>query len=60
LIYPHLQKKLTENSAVPEWLRVKAREFVAEFNSLLPVRAKAPPSAWRNRETVNQNSAIPT
>jgi hypothetical protein len=33
-------KKLTENSAVPEGLRVKAREFVTEFNALLPVRGK--------------------
>jgi hypothetical protein len=33
-------KKLAENSAVPETLRVKAREFGEEFNSLLPVRGK--------------------
>lgn len=33
-------KKLAENSAVPEGLRVKAREFVAEFNSLLQYRGK--------------------
>ena len=33
-------KKLSGNSAVPEGLRVKAGEFVAEFNSLLPARGK--------------------
>jgi hypothetical protein len=27
-------KKLTENSAVPEELRARAREFVMEFNTL--------------------------
>lgn len=32
--------KLADNSAVSEQLRVKAREFVTEFNSLLPVRGK--------------------
>jgi hypothetical protein len=32
--------KLSQNSAVPEELRGKAREFLAEFNSLLPVRGK--------------------
>jgi hypothetical protein len=34
-------QKLTENSAVPEELRVQARQFVEQFNSLLPVRGKA-------------------
>ncbi len=33
-------KKLTENAAVPDELRVKARQFAEEFNSLLPVRGK--------------------
>jgi hypothetical protein len=33
-------RKLTENAAVPEELRVKAHEFEEEFNSLLPVRGK--------------------
>ena len=32
--------KLAEHSAVPEELRVKARRFVLEFNSLLPVRGQ--------------------
>ena len=32
--------KLAENSVVPEQLRVKARESVQEFNSLLPYRGK--------------------
>lgn len=36
-------KKLDENSAVPEGLRLKAHEFVAEFNSFLQFRGKAPP-----------------
>lgn len=33
-------QKLTENSAVPEHLRVKARQLVEEFNLLLPHRGK--------------------
>jgi hypothetical protein len=33
-------KKLSENSAAPESLRVKASEFVAEFDELLPTRGK--------------------
>ena len=33
-------KKLTENPAVPEELRGKARQFEEEFNSLLPVRVE--------------------
>jgi hypothetical protein len=33
-------KKLAENSAVPETLRVKAREFGEEFDSLSPHRGK--------------------
>ena len=33
--------KIAENPAFPEELRVKAREFVQEFNSLLPYRGKA-------------------
>jgi len=33
-------KKLAENSALPEHLRVKARELVEEFNVLLPHRGK--------------------
>jgi hypothetical protein len=33
-------RKLAENSAVPEGLHVKAREFVTEFDSLLPVRGE--------------------
>jgi len=33
-------KKLTDNSAVPETLRVQARQFVAEFNSVAPYRGK--------------------
>ena len=33
-------KKLGENSAVPEELRVKARHFVQEFNLLEPYRGK--------------------
>ena len=33
-------KKLGENSAVPEELRVKARHFVEEFDSLEPYRGK--------------------
>ena len=32
--------KLAENPAVPEELRVKARQFVLEFNSLVPARGK--------------------
>ena len=32
--------KLAEDPAVPQELRVKAREFVLEFNSLVPVRGK--------------------
>ena len=32
--------KLAENPVVPENLRVRAREFVLEFNSLVPVRGK--------------------
>ena len=37
-------KKLAENSIVPDDLRAEAREFVEEFDSLLPVRGKANPS----------------
>lgn len=33
-------KKLGENAAVPEELRVQARRLVEEFNSLLPYRGK--------------------
>ena len=33
-------QKLTENSDVPEHLRLKAAEFVMEFNTLLPARGK--------------------
>ena len=33
-------KKLAENSAVPEALRVQARKFVEEFDSLSPYRGK--------------------
>ena len=33
-------KKLTENSAVPEELRVRAREFVTEFDTLLQAGGK--------------------
>jgi len=33
-------KKLTESSAVPEGLRVQARQFVKEFDSLVPFRGK--------------------
>ena len=33
-------QKRAENSAVPEELRVQARRFVEEFNSLLPYRGK--------------------
>ncbi len=35
-----IYKKLAENSAVPEELRVKAREFGEEFDSLSPYRGK--------------------
>lgn len=33
-------KKLTDNSAVSETLRVQARQLVAEFDSLAPYRGK--------------------
>lgn len=33
-------QKLVDNSAVPEGLRVQARDLEGEFNSLLPVRGK--------------------
>jgi len=33
-------KKLAEDSVVPDELRVKARQFVEEFNSLLPARGE--------------------
>ena len=33
-------EKLSENSAVPEHLRVRAHEFVVEFNTLLQARGK--------------------
>ena len=33
-------KKLADNSVLPEELRVQARQFVAEFNFLLPFRGK--------------------
>ena len=33
-------KKLAENVAIPEELRVRARQFVEEFDSLLPHRGK--------------------
>jgi hypothetical protein len=33
-------KKLAESPAFPENLRVRAHEFVLEFNSLVPVRGK--------------------
>ena len=33
-------QKLAENSAVPGELRVKARQFVEEFDSLSPYRGK--------------------
>jgi len=33
-------KKLSEISELPEGLRAKARQFVEEFNLLLPVRGK--------------------
>jgi len=37
-------KKLNENAAVPEELRVKARQFGEEFDSLLPVRGQGTPT----------------
>jgi len=37
-------KKLAENSAVPENLRVEARQFGEEFDSLLPYRGKGTPA----------------
>jgi hypothetical protein len=33
-------KKLADNLVLPEELRVQARQFVAEFNFLLPFRGK--------------------
>ena len=33
-------QKLTESAAVPEHLRVRAAEFVMEFNTLLPARER--------------------
>lgn len=33
-------KKLADNPAIPEELRVQAVKFVGEFNSLLPYRGK--------------------
>ena len=33
-------KKLADNSVLPEELRVKARQLVAEFDFLLPFRGK--------------------
>jgi hypothetical protein len=35
-----IYKKLAENSAVPENMRVEARKFVEEFGSLAPYRGK--------------------
>jgi len=37
-------KKLTDNEAVPETLRVQARQFVAEFSLLAPYRGKGSPA----------------
>ena len=37
-------KKLAENSAVPETLRVEARKFGVEFDSLAPYRGKGTPA----------------
>jgi len=37
-------KKLEENSAVPKKLRVEAREFGEEFDSLSPYRGKGTPA----------------
>ena len=43
-------KKLIENSAVPENLRVKAREFGEEFDTLAPHRGKATPAIHAQAE----------
>ena len=37
-------KKLVENPAVPETLRVQANEFVVEFNTLSQFRGKGTPT----------------
>jgi len=36
-------KKLADNWDVPEDLRARAAQFVAEFNALLPVRGRGTP-----------------
>ena len=36
-------KKLAESSIVPDDLRAEARQYVAEFDSLLPARGKGTP-----------------
>lgn len=39
-------QKLADNSLLPEELRVQARQFVAEFNFLLPFRGKGTASQF--------------
>ena len=52
-------KKLAENSAVPESLRVKARELGEEFDSLSPLPwQRHRNSACSRRDAVSENSAI--
>jgi len=45
-------KKLADNSAVPETLRVQARQFVVEFNSLAPYRSKGTPAQHAQGEAL--------
>jgi hypothetical protein len=45
-------KKLAENSAVPNNLRVEARQLVEEFDSLLPARGKGTPSEHEQGEAL--------
>jgi len=37
-------KKLAANSAVPDALRMRARQFAKEFDTLLPYRGKGTPA----------------
>src|SRR5215472_17073240 len=49
-------KKIAENSAVPENLRVQADTFIKKYDSLV----KVTPPCISSRESANTNGAVPT
>ena len=50
-------KKLADNSEVPEYFRVKAREFVEEFDWPSPYRGKATAAQYSEAEKLLQKMA---